>query len=135
MKARAPLRHGPLLRKVSNRKPVSRGITGTAGSGSESILRELLFRGIAFLSLSVCQELRLCVLSTGTKVLELRDVVSLTPTTLPLKLHYGNMFRHSAFDKGGLLDKRYRDVLKPAIDEAGLKPYRVDGRSQNHCSD
>ena len=30
------------------------------------------------------------------------------------------------FDKGGPYDKRYRDVLVPAIGEAGLEPYRVD---------
>jgi nucleoside 2-deoxyribosyltransferase len=30
------------------------------------------------------------------------------------------------FDKGGPYDKRYRDVLKPATEDAGLTPYRVD---------
>jgi nucleoside 2-deoxyribosyltransferase len=30
------------------------------------------------------------------------------------------------FDKGGPYDKRYRDVLKPAIKDAGLDAYRVD---------
>ena len=30
------------------------------------------------------------------------------------------------FDRGGPYDKRYRDVLTPAIQEAGLDPYRVD---------
>lgn len=30
------------------------------------------------------------------------------------------------FDKGGPYDKRYADVLVPAIKEAGLEPYRVD---------
>lgn len=30
------------------------------------------------------------------------------------------------FDRGGPYDKRYRDVLKPAIEAAGLDPYRVD---------
>ena len=30
------------------------------------------------------------------------------------------------FDNGGKFDKRYRDVLEPAIREAGLEPYRVD---------
>src|SRR5215472_13110163 len=30
------------------------------------------------------------------------------------------------FDNGGPFDKRYHDVLKPAIDGAGLKAYRVD---------
>jgi hypothetical protein len=29
------------------------------------------------------------------------------------------------FDRGGPYDKRYRDVLTPAIQEAGLEPYRV----------
>ena len=27
---------------------------------------------------------------------------------------------------GGVFDKRYDDVFSPAIDDAGLKPYRVD---------
>ena len=30
------------------------------------------------------------------------------------------------FDNGGPYDKRYRDILVPAIKEAGLEPYRVD---------
>jgi hypothetical protein len=30
------------------------------------------------------------------------------------------------FDRGGAFDKRYRDVLVPAIKEAGLDHYRVD---------
>jgi hypothetical protein len=30
------------------------------------------------------------------------------------------------FDNGGRFDKRYRDVLEPAIRDAGLEPYRVD---------
>jgi hypothetical protein len=30
------------------------------------------------------------------------------------------------FDKGGPYDKRYHDVLAPAIKDAGLEPYRVD---------
>ncbi|HEY3769213.1 MAG TPA: hypothetical protein VGN44_11115 [Candidatus Angelobacter sp.] len=30
------------------------------------------------------------------------------------------------FDKGGPYDKRYNDVLKPAIESADLSPYRVD---------
>lgn len=30
------------------------------------------------------------------------------------------------FDEGGPYDKRYKDVLKPAIEAAGLEPYRVD---------
>jgi hypothetical protein len=30
------------------------------------------------------------------------------------------------FDKGGPYDRRYRDVLEPAIKDAGLEPYRVD---------
>src|SRR5712692_4778542 len=30
------------------------------------------------------------------------------------------------FDEGGPYDKRYNDVLLPAIKDAGLEPYRVD---------
>lgn len=30
------------------------------------------------------------------------------------------------FDNGGRFDKRYKDVFSPAIQEAGLEPYRVD---------
>src|SRR3984885_3857215 len=30
------------------------------------------------------------------------------------------------FDSGGPYDKRYRDILVPAIKEVGLDPYRVD---------
>jgi hypothetical protein len=30
------------------------------------------------------------------------------------------------FDDGGKFDKRYRDVFEPAIQDAGLEPYRVD---------
>lgn len=34
------------------------------------------------------------------------------------------------FDDGGPYDKRYQDVLEPAIKDAGLEPYRVD---QDHA--
>jgi hypothetical protein len=37
-----------------------------------------------------------------------------------------NCFVIQPFDKGGPYDKRYRDVLKPAIEDAELTPYRVD---------
>ena len=30
------------------------------------------------------------------------------------------------FDSGGKFDKRFKDVYKPAIEEVGLEPYRVD---------
>ena len=37
-----------------------------------------------------------------------------------------NCFVIQPFDKGGPFDKRYHDVLEPAIKDAGLEPYRVD---------
>jgi hypothetical protein len=35
------------------------------------------------------------------------------------------------FDNGGPYDKRYRDVLVPAITKAELEPYRVDEDPRN----
>jgi len=37
-----------------------------------------------------------------------------------------NCFVIQPFDKGGPFDKRYHEVLEPAIKDAGLEPYRVD---------
>lgn len=38
----------------------------------------------------------------------------------------GNCFVMQPFDKGGPFDRRYEDVLVPAIKQAGLTPFRVD---------
>lgn len=38
----------------------------------------------------------------------------------------GRCFVIQPFDKGGAFDKRYADVFVPAIEGAGLEPYRVD---------
>ena len=38
----------------------------------------------------------------------------------------GRCFVIQPFDNGGPFDKRYEDVIVPAITEAGLEPYRVD---------
>lgn len=37
----------------------------------------------------------------------------------------GTCFVIQPFDKG-VFDKRYDDIVKPAITDAGLEPYRVD---------
>jgi hypothetical protein len=39
--------------------------------------------------------------------------------------HMNSCFMMQPFD-GGVFDKRYDDVFSPAVDDAGLKPYRVD---------
>jgi len=38
----------------------------------------------------------------------------------------GTCFVIQPFDEGGKFDKRYEDVFRPAIQAAGLEPYRVD---------
>lgn len=38
----------------------------------------------------------------------------------------GICFLIQPFDDGGMFDKRYKEVLKPAIEAAGLEAYRVD---------
>jgi hypothetical protein len=38
----------------------------------------------------------------------------------------GICFLIQPFDDGGMFDKRYSEVLRPAIEAAGLEPYRVD---------
>ena len=48
------------------------------------------------------------------------------PPGLTLSYAMAMCFVIQPFDKGGPYDKRYRDVLKPAIEAAALTAYRVD---------
>ena len=38
----------------------------------------------------------------------------------------GTCFAIQPFDRGGQFDKRFEDVIAPAIIATGLEPYRVD---------